>query len=80
MAGTDWHVQAGKKNAAARTPTHLLLATLVACSLDAWLPLLLVVVSAEIIVPIGAARAAANHADGAPLALCSAIGTEAGGV
>lgn len=60
--------------------THLLLATFVASSLDAWLPLLLVVVSGEIIVPIGTARAATDHANGAPLALCSAIGTEAGGV
>lgn len=43
--------------------THLLLATFVASSLDAWLPLLLVVVSSEVVVPIGTARAAANHAD-----------------
>lgn len=43
--------------------THLLLATFVASSLDAWLPLLLVVVSSEVVVPIGTARAAADHAD-----------------
>lgn len=60
--------------------THLLLATFVASSLDARLPLLLVVVSSEVVVPIGTARAASNHADRAPLALCSAIGPEAGGM
>jgi hypothetical protein len=63
-----------------RYRTHFLLATLVAGPLDARLPLLLVVVAGEVVVTISTARAAANHADGAPLALGSAIGTEAGGV
>lgn len=80
MAGRDWNTQASRKNALDLTPTHLLLATLVASSLDARLPLLLVVIGGEIIVTIRTARAAANHADGTPLALGSAIGTEAGGV
>ena len=85
--GEDWgwlaligSVEAGKKNAVTRSWTHLLLATLVASSLDARLPLLLVVVATKVVITVGAARAAANHADGAPLALCSAIGTDAGGV
>lgn len=60
--------------------THLLLATLVAGPLDARLPLLLVVIGAEVVVTVSTAGAAANHADGTPLALGSAIGTEAGGV
>lgn len=64
-----------------RTRTHLLLATLIAGSLDARLPLLLVVVPGKVVVTIRTARAAAHHANGAPLALCSAIGTtEAGAV
>lgn len=79
----DRSVQAGRKSAVTgtRTRAHLLLATLVASSLDARLPLLLVVVPGKVVVTIRTARAAANHANGAPLALCSAIGTtEAGGV
>lgn len=63
-----------------RRQTHLLLAAFVAGPLDAGLPLLLVLVPGEVVVAIGAAGAAANHADGAPLALCGAIGPEAGGV
>lgn len=60
--------------------THLLLATFIASPLDAGLSLLLVVVSGEVIVAVSTSGAAANHAHGAPLALCSAIGTDARGV
>lgn len=54
---------AGRGQGILGSRTHLLLATLVASPLDARLPLLLVVIGAEVVVAIGTARAAANHAD-----------------
>lgn len=76
----DWSMWEVKKHAVTRYRTHFLLATFVAGSLYARLPLLLVVIGTKVVVTVGAARAAANHADGTPLALGRAIGTEAGGV
>lgn len=56
--------------------THLLLATLITGSLDAGLPLLLIMVPHHVVVAILAPRTTSHHTHGAPLPLGATVGTD----